>query len=117
MVQFSNNKGFGLLFSFNKRLVFSGIGFTLLITILTIEWYFLFNAFWTKANLYYQGTDFNYANRFYMIYLANRDGTETVAPGAPAFIERYNAALTDAVRCGLANSIAFSAILGRAGLI
>lgn len=102
--------GFGLIFSYNKRLVFSGIGFTLLITILSVEWYFLFNAFWTKANFYNEGTDFNYDRRFVHIYLTNRDD-------ATNLVERYRATLTDAVRCGLANSVAFSAILGRAGLV
>ena len=41
--------GFGLLFAYNKHLVFSALGFTLLITAITIQWYFLVNAFWAKC--------------------------------------------------------------------
>lgn len=100
--------------------MFSGLGFTLLITCLTVEWYFLINAFWTKANIGGAGTDFKYENRFYNIFLANRDGPESTAVvggvTVPVF-QKYHATLTDAVKCGLANSIAFSAILGRAGLL
>jgi hypothetical protein len=106
-----------LLFSYNKRLIFSGLGFTLLITCLTVEWYFLINAFWTKANIGGKGTQFTYDTRFYNIYLANRDGPESVPSNAQLYLLKYRATLTDAVRCGLANSIAFSAILGRAGLL
>jgi len=36
--------GFGLLISFLKRIVWSGIGFTLFITAFTLEYYFLINA-------------------------------------------------------------------------
>jgi len=32
-------------------LLWSGLGFTLLITSLVLQWYVLVNAFWSKANL------------------------------------------------------------------
>lgn len=53
--------------------MFSGLGFTLLITVLSVEWFFLFNAFWNKANIR-SGLNFSYDNRFWNIYLANTDG-------------------------------------------
>lgn len=83
-----------------------------MITLLTIEWYFLLNAFWTKVSLFGTGQGFDYDERFYHIFLANRDGPEAVEN-----VNRFRATLTDALRCGLANSVAFSAILGRAGLL
>jgi len=49
--KFLNNKGFGLIFGYTKRLLWSGIGFTLLITAISIELYPLINDFWTKVGL------------------------------------------------------------------
>ena len=43
--------GFGLLFSYLKRLAWSGLGFAFLITALAIEFYPLANAFWIKAGI------------------------------------------------------------------
>ena len=38
------------MISYLRRLVWSSIGFSLLITCLTIELYFLMNAFWEKVD-------------------------------------------------------------------
>ena len=38
-------------------MVWTGMGFNLLITALTIELYFMFNCFWTKATVNYKSDD------------------------------------------------------------
>jgi hypothetical protein len=43
--------GFGLIFSYNKKLLFSGLGFTLFIFAFVIQYYPLINAFWTKTQI------------------------------------------------------------------
>ena len=43
--------GFGLIFSFNKKLLYSGLGFTFFITAFVLQFYPLINAFWTNTNL------------------------------------------------------------------
>jgi hypothetical protein len=42
-----------------KHLSYSGIGFTLLITAITFQFYFLLNAFWSKANIQRSFNSFN----------------------------------------------------------
>lgn len=41
--------GFGLIFSYTRRLLYSGLGFTFFITAFVILFYPLINAFWTKT--------------------------------------------------------------------
>ncbi len=43
--------GFGLIFSYNKKLLFSGLGFALFIFAFIIQYYPLINAFWTKTQI------------------------------------------------------------------
>lgn len=43
--------GFGLIFSYLRKMAWSGIGFALLISALCFEFYFMFNAFWVKADV------------------------------------------------------------------
>jgi len=43
--------GFGLVLGYMKHLSFSGLGFTLLITAMTFQWYFIVNAFWSKSRI------------------------------------------------------------------
>jgi lysylphosphatidylglycerol synthetase-like protein (DUF2156 family) len=43
--------GFGLVLTYVNRLSWSGIGFAFLIVVLTFQYYFLINAFWTKADI------------------------------------------------------------------
>ena len=43
--------GFGLLMTYVNKLSWSGIGFAFLIVALTFQYYFLINAFWTKADI------------------------------------------------------------------
>lgn len=88
-------------------MVWTGMGFTLLITALSIEMYFMINCFWTKAVIWYKAdatTQFTDSSKLYNFFLIN-----TVESS------RYMATLTGGFRCALANVVAFSAIMGRAG--
>lgn len=101
------NLGFALIFSPAKNNLWSSIGFTLLITALTFQLYDLSNTFWTLTGL----TPFNRVldwNQTVSIYLSNRDSSTTNTLDNTAI---------GALKCALANSIAFAAIMGRAGLL
>jgi len=43
--------GFGLIFSYNKKLIWSGLGFTFFITAFVLELYPLINTFWLKTQI------------------------------------------------------------------
>lgn len=58
---FSHILGFGLIFGYTRRLVWSGIGFTFFITALCIELYPLVNAFWTKTGLQINNTQTSFS--------------------------------------------------------
>lgn len=67
----------------------------------------MMNAFWTKAVINYTvtpQTHFKDENKEYNFFLTNLNEM----PG-------YMATLTGGFRCALANLVAFSAIMGRAG--
>lgn len=43
--------GFGLIFSYNKKLLWSGLGFTFFITSFVLQLYPLINTFWLKTKI------------------------------------------------------------------
>lgn len=49
---FANNSGFGLVLSYLKRLIWSGLGFTLFITAFSIQFYPLVNYLWRTAKIH-----------------------------------------------------------------
>lgn len=64
--------GFGLIFSYNKKLIWSGIGFTFFITAVVIQLYPLINAFWLKTQILTQSsTTFQDADKTFTIQLTN----------------------------------------------
>jgi len=88
-------------------MLWTGMGFSLLITALSIEMYFMINCFWSKAVIWYQAatiTQFSDSDKTYNFWLTNLHETPN-----------YLATMTGGFRCALANLIAFSAIIGRAG--
>jgi hypothetical protein len=88
-------------------MLWTGMGFSLLITALSIEMYFMINCFWSKAVIWYQATSitqFSDSDKTYNFWLTNLNE-----------IPNYLATMTGGFRCALANLIAFSAIIGRAG--
>ena len=43
--------GFGLIFSYNRKLLFSGLGFSFFIFAFVLQFYPLINAFWTRTQI------------------------------------------------------------------
>ena len=110
--------GFGLLFAYEKRIIWSAIGFNLLITCLTIEWFFMINLFWTKTNIQGQDRQFPRGRFFNNMFLWSGEsniGSDGIDMNTDDRYEPWGATMTQALRCALANCVAFSAILGRAG--
>jgi hypothetical protein len=86
-------------------MAWSGMGFALLITALCFEFFFMFNAFWIKADVLNESeTYFSSETKTFNIYLSYQDQQEV-----------YGSTITGAFRCSLAVLIAFSSIIGRAG--
>lgn len=104
--------GFGGLFAYIRKLVWSALGFNLLIVCLSIEWFFLIYFFWFKVDI--RGTSLNFSSGtiFNNIWLTNSIYKKI---NDNLIINAYGSCLTQALKCALANCIGFSAILGRAG--
>ena len=103
--------GFGLIFSYNKKLLFSGLGFALFIFALVIQYYPLINAFWTKTQIMgetVQGVKTPMFNNdiWYPYYL-----TRATTPG---FFENH---MVEAFKCAIAIIVAYSCVIGRAGTL
>ena len=105
--------GLGCIMSFVSGLKWSGIGFAFLILALCYQYYFLINAFWTKADIQNTTQNYNgttgpyqdYGDKF-LIYLSEAPGILNKTFGCTA---------TGAFKLALTIAIAFSAIVGRAG--
>ena len=108
---FSPISGFGLIFGYTRKLVWSGIGFTFFITALCIELYPLVNAFWTKTGLQTNNTQtsFSFESKIYSLLLTDRETGSTNA------VTYYGNSITNGLKCALSVAVAFSSILGRAG--
>ena len=98
------------MFSYLKRLTWSGIGFAFLITALCIQFYPLVNAFWTKTAIQKNPTANTFsgssASNYFNLFLSNLE----IIAGA-----NYGNTVTTAIKCALSILVAFSSILGRAG--
>lgn len=87
------------------KLIWTSIGFNLLITVLSVQTFFLVHAFWVKAGIYNAGSTFS--GDIYTIALVPGE-TGSVITGA-----NFN----EAIKCSLACIVAFNFIKGRAGLL
>ncbi len=63
--------GFGLVFTYVKNMPWSGLGFTFLITVLTFQYYFLINGFWSKAQIQDSDTKFVDDNKHIYVYMSD----------------------------------------------
>jgi hypothetical protein len=103
--------GFGLIFSYNKKLIFSGLGFALFIFAFVIQYYPLINAFWTKTQIMGETIhnvptpEFN-KDIWYPYYLTR--GT------TPGYFENH---VVEAFKCAIAIIVAYSCVIGRAGTL
>jgi hypothetical protein len=98
--------GFGLVLSYLKRLLWSGLGFTFFITALAVEVYPLINNFWTRVRIHSTPTHTDFNTDGYQLFLVN---SQLHAD------QLYGNCITNGFKCALAIVTAFSSILGRAG--
>lgn len=95
------------MFSYLKRLTWTGIGFAFLITAICVELYPLINAFWTKARIQNNPVANTFTDtKYFTLFVSNRD----IPTGA-----NYSNTISTCFKCALAVLAAFSSILGRAG--
>lgn len=101
--------GFGLLFNrCSNKLSFSGLGFNLLIVALTVESYFLLNAFWSKSEIQPNSVNTFETRSTWDIYLSVfEDGYQTSSS--------LGANMNEALKCALSMIVAFSVLVGRIG--
>lgn len=103
----------GGIMSYVTGLKWSGFGFALLIVVLSYQYYFLINAFWTKADVQDTFVDVKgnaqphqYYGDDFLIWVSEAFGT---------FYKTFGNTATGAFKMALSLTIAFSAIVGRAG--
>ena len=97
--------GFGLHFSIARNKIWSTLGFNLLILAITFQLYFLASSFWHFVGVANYNSELSWHSRF-PVYLTNNNNS---------LVKTYGLTAMQALKCSLANIIAFAAILGRAG--
>lgn len=95
------------MFSLGKNKIWSALGFTFFITAISFQFYFLVSWFWTNVGISGNSTFFSWGNRI-PVFLTSSNSLN-VATNSNTAIQAF--------KCSLANSIAFAAIAGRAGLL
>lgn len=114
--------GFGLVQTYIQETSLSGLGFTLLITAICFQQFFLMNSFWSKAGIQVSDTYFMDANKIYnkIVMGANADA-------APINYQPYSvlpvglvgssqgATVWNAFKACLSIVVAFTPMLGRGG--
>jgi hypothetical protein len=106
--------GLGGIMTYVSGLKWSGFGFALLITALCYQYYFLICAFWTKTDI--QRTDINTTNTPTGTQQYFRDDFLIWVSEAPGnFVRTFGNTATGAFKMALTITIAFSAVIGRAG--
>ena len=104
---FKEYQGFGLIFSPAKNSIWSSLGFTFFITVITIQIYHLVSGFWTLVNL----STFNASliwSYTLPVFLADTNAQN---------VATYGNTTVGALKCALANAVAFAGIMGRGGLL
>lgn len=84
------------------KLIWSHLGFNILIAALSIQTFFLVNAFWTKAGIY-----------GYSVFSISTYEVALI----PSATYANTANLNEALKCALACIVAFSFVIGRAGIL
>ena len=100
-----------------KKLVWSGLGFSLLITAMTIQYYFLCNATFGWANL----EEGNNRNQFAQVTNTVSNTTDNEVYYRFALSQsaggNFGNSILEAFKASMSNIVAFSMVLGRAGLL
>lgn len=105
--------GLGGIMSYVTGLKWSGFGFALLITALCYQYYFLINAFWTKADVQDTYMDVNGAPQSLQFY--GDDFLIWVSDSQGSLFKTFGNTATGAFKMALTITIGFSAVVGRAG--
>jgi hypothetical protein len=100
-----SDTGFGLIFSIGKNKIWSSLGFTLFITAITFQLYFLVSGFWTNAGISGANNSLNWGSHL-PTFLSDSNNLSTTTYGLTAI---------QALKCSLSNAIIFAGIAGRAG--
>jgi len=95
-------------------LKWSGFGFALLITVLCYQYYFLISAFWTKTDIQRTFVDAANVNSLPEQYFGD-DFFIYVSEAYGATLRTFGSTATGAFKMALTITIAFSAVVGRAG--
>lgn len=106
--------GLGGIMSYVTGLKWSGFGFALLITVLSYQYYFLINAFWTKTDIQRTFADVNNLPTQTEQYFG-WDFNIWVSEAYGSVYRTFGNTATGAFKMALAITIAFSAVVGRAG--
>lgn len=105
--------GIGGIMSYVTGLKWSGFGFALLITALCYQYYFLINAFWTKADVQDTFIDVNGNSESHQYY--GDKFLIWVSEGFGTFFKTFGNTATGAFKMALCITIAFAGVVGRAG--
>lgn len=106
--------GLGGIMTFVTGLKWSGFGFALLITALCYQYYFLINAFWTKTDIQLTRVDVNNLSTGTQQYFGD-DFLIWVSEAYGSIYRTFGNTATGAFKMALTITIAFSAVIGRAG--
>ena len=113
IISIASTLGLGLLFSYNKRLILSGLGFSLFINAYSLQYYPLINALFTHMRLYngeigYEWPEnpfflnqsvYSPQNALYLIYRSDNFNT-----------------IEGCFRSAMAINVAISCVMGRVGM-
>lgn len=117
------NIGFGLVQTYIAETSLSALGFTLLITAITFQHYFLINAFWSKANVQTTDNIFMDVEKTYTKIILGEE-TYYTPVNYPPYLTlpsgiyskiHLGATVEGAFRAALSMVVAFTSLLGRAG--
>ena len=104
--------GLGLLFSYNKMLIISGLGFSLFINAYSLQYYPLISVLWAKAQIFnLEAADTQMLHPFYLssdLYISQAN---VLVPANLNFNH-----IEGCFRAALAINVAISCVLGRVGL-
>lgn len=111
IISFASTLGLGLLFSYNKRLILSGLGFSLFINAYSLQYYPLINALLSKARLF--STEVVDSEPDQTFYLSHHFYSVT---GNIIWANSNFNHIEGCFRAAMAVNVAVSCVLGRVGL-
>jgi hypothetical protein len=106
------NIGFGLINSYVVRSSYSGLTFTLVIFILTIQNWFFFRAFWNKAGTNdYDYSKKSFSSSYNIVTLSNINVDRSINSNLPS------GPIVEGIACAISLAVAYNPVVGRVGLL